>query len=226
MGVIPEADNQMLQWTKDVLGEAIASLNPPAKEQQGRGVGIYLLEVDAEPREHVAPRPRLQLGLKYLVTSWADSANEAHRILSQLFESAMQHPDFEIHAESPSTDLWQAFGVVPQPCLTLRTRAWKELEPKAVKLVRKVVLETVPGLPLQGVVLGPEAIPICDAVVELPALKLSTRTNQHGQFEFANVPVTKGPRNLLIRARGREMTFTIDDSSEQSALSINFEIKE
>src|SRR5258708_19755745 len=103
MGVIPEADNQMLQWTKDVLGEAIASLNPPAKEQQGRGVGIYLLEVAAEPREHVAPRPRLQLGLKYLVTSWADSANDPHRILTQLFKSAIHHPAFDIPANPPTT---------------------------------------------------------------------------------------------------------------------------
>src|SRR5258708_26502395 len=56
MGVIPEADNQMLQWTKEVLGEAIASLNPPAKEQQGRGFGIYLLEVAAEPRANTSLR--------------------------------------------------------------------------------------------------------------------------------------------------------------------------
>ena len=225
--MIEEADSQILQWTKDVLGETIASLNPSAEQQRAsRGVGIRLLEILPEPRDRATARTRLQLGLKYLVTSWAESATEAHRILGQLFEAAMQHPEFEIQPESPSAAFWQAFGVAPQPCLMLRTRAWKELETKPAKMVRKVVLDTVLGSALRGVVVGPEGIPICDASVELPLLNLSTRTDRRGEFEFENVPSSKTPRNLLIRARGREMTISIDDQTSQSPLSINFEMKE
>ncbi len=223
--MIAEADNQIVQWTKDVLGEGIAALVPPAKEQKGRGVGIYLLEVMPEPRQHVAVRPRLQASLKYLITCWDDSAVEAHRVLGELLEAAMQHPQYEICAESPAPALWTAFGIAPQPCLTLKTRAWKELETKPVKLVRKVVMETALGRPLYGVVLGPEAVPLCDAQVELPALRLATRTGTHGEFEFANVPVSGGLGNLLVSARGREMTFDMKDLTE-SPVSINFEMKE
>jgi hypothetical protein len=224
--LIAEADNQMLQWTKDVLGEAIASLNPPAKERQGRGVGIHLMEVVPEASERAAARPRLQLWLKYLITSWADSVGEAHHLLDQLFEAALQHPDFEVQAEMPSPASWQAFGVPPQPCLTLRTRAWKELTPKPVKLVRKTVFEKVLSRPLEGVVLGPEAIPIAEATVELPALHLSTRTDPYGQFRFANVPVGSGLRHLLVRAKGREMTVDLGTSAAPSPLAIQFEMEE
>lgn len=224
--MITEADNQMLQWTKDVLGEGIASLNPPARDMKGRGVGIHLLEVVPEPTPRTAARPRLQLWLKYLITSWADSAGEAHHLLDQLFEAAMQHPDFEIQAEMPGSSCWQAFGVPPQPCLTLRTRAWKELTPKPVKLVFKTVLEKVLSGPLEGVVLGPQAIPIAEAVVELPALNLSTRTDPYGQFRFANVPLGGGLSNLRVQAKGREMTVDLSDSAAYTPLAIQFEMEE
>lgn len=223
--MIAEVDNQILQWTKEVLGESIATLGPPAQTQKGRGVGVYLLDVMPEPREHLARRPRLQASLKYLITCWDESTSEAHRLLGELLESAMQHPEFEIVAEPPGAELWEAFGVAPQPCLTLRTRTWKELESRPVKLVRKAVFETVPGRPLQGVVLGPEAIPICDAVVELPGLHLWTRTGRHGEFEFPQVPAI-GLGNLRVRARGREMTVDLGSEAVPSPLSINFEMKE
>jgi hypothetical protein len=224
--LIAEADDRMLKWTQEVLGEAIASLNPPAKERQGRGIGIHLLEVVPEPTERATARPRLQLQLKYLITSWADSVGDAHHLLDQILEAAMQHPDFEIQTEMLTSSAWQAFGVQPQPCLTLRTRAWKELTPKPVKLVRKMVLQTVPGIPLLGVVLGPEAIPIAGAIVELPALNLSTRTNPNGRFRFANVPASGGLHNLLVRAKGREMNVDLGDSAATEPLAIQFELEE
>lgn len=224
--MITEADNQILEWTKAVLGEPIGILNPPASERQGRGVGIHLLEVTPETIERSATRPRLQLWLKYLITSWADSTAEAHHLLDQLFEAAMQHPEFEIQTELPGPAWWQAFGSVPQPSLALRTRAWKELAPKPVKLVRKSIVETVPGRPLEGVVIGPEDIPIADAAVELPALNLSTRTGPHGEFHFANVPVSSGLRTLRVRARGREMNVDLSKLSTSSTLSIHFQIEE
>ena len=223
--MIAEVDNQILQWTTEVLGESIATLGPPAQAQKGRGVGVYLLDVTPEPREHLTRRPRLQAWLRYLITCWDESGPEAHRLLGALLESAMQHPEFEIVTEPPSAEVWKAFGVAPQPCLTLRTRTWKELEPRPVKLVRRAVFETVPGRPLQGVVLGPEAIPICDAVVELPGLHLWTRTGRHGEFEFPQVPVT-GLGSLRVRARGREMTVDLGSEAVQSPLSINLEMKE
>jgi hypothetical protein len=224
--VISEADKQILEWSERAVGESIAVLVAPASEKQGRGVGIYLLDVEPEPREHAAFRPRLQVWLKYLITCWADSMADSHLLLGLLLEAGMQNPDYELVAEPPSPALWQALGVAPQPSLTLRTRAWKELESKPVRMVRKVVLETVPWRPLQGVVFGPEQIPLCDADVELPALHLSTRTDRNGQFEFVNVPVSGGLRSLTVRARDQEMTVSVQDAAAASPIAIQFEMKE
>ena len=227
--MITEADNQMLQWTKDVLGESIGSLTPPAKERQGRGVGIHLLDVVPEPRERGAPRPRLQLWLKYLMTCWADSAGEAHRMLGELFLAALQHPDLEVQSDVPSATMWQAFGVPPQPCLVVRSRVWQELPIKSVKLVRKTVIETVQVAPLHGVVIGMldklEA-PLSEAAVELPALGLSTRTDEEGHFHFPSVPLSIDLGGLLVRARGREMTQQLESFDRQLPLSVHFLMEE
>lgn len=223
--MIAEADSQILKWAKDVLGESIAVLGPPAREHKGRGVGIHLLEIAPQPREHAANRPRLQASLKYLVTSWADTQEEAHRILGQLLEAAMLQSEYEVHAEAIAPEVWSGFGLSPQACLVLRARIWKELEQKPKKLVRKMVLETVPGRPLQGVVLGPDDTPISDADVEFLRLNLSTKTDPYGRFEFANVPMQMGARGLRVRARGQEMTVDLSDADEQSPVSIHFELE-
>ena len=225
--MIAEADSQILQWTKEVLGESIAVLGPPANAQKGRGVGIHLLEVLPQPREHAAIRPRLQASLKYLVTSWATTQEEGHKLLGQLLEAAMLQSDYEVQAESLPSETWSAFGVYPQACLVLQARVWKELERKPAKLVRKLVLETVPGRPFRGVVVGPDEIPLSDADVEFLHLNLFTKTDPYGRFEFVNVPMQVGVRSLRVRARGQEMTIELkDEADEQSPVSIHFDLKE
>jgi len=221
---ISNTDSATLQWAADVLGETIASLGLPAVKPEGRGVGIHLLEMTAEPITRGTQRQRLQLSLKYLIAAWGDAISAAHDLLGKLLFGAMQEPDFEIEPETPGIQFWQAHSLPPQPCFVIRRRVWLELAPKPVKLVRKSIVESVPVQSLQGVVYGPGGIPLCDAVVRLPALNRSTRTGRHGEFNFETVP----PNNLgqlRVEAKGRELAIDLSAVAAPSPLAIHFEME-
>jgi hypothetical protein len=63
-----------------------------------------------------------------------------------------------------------------------------------------------------------------DARVELPALDLSTSTDAKGRFRFSSIPA--GPRQLRIRAKGREFSINTEQAeSEARPLVIHLQLE-
>jgi hypothetical protein len=63
---------------------------------------------------------------------------------------------------------------------------------------------------LEGVILGPEDVPISGASVELVDLETTTRTDSRGAFVFEAVPSEPPPRRLLVRVKGKETDIDLD----------------
>ena len=63
-------------------------------------------------------------------------------------------------------------------------------------------MQAGPSEALLGRVVGPGDVPIPGAVVELPTLKLSTRTDSRGCFRFPFVPALNTLGGLEVRAKG------------------------
>jgi hypothetical protein len=227
VSVFQEADARMIEWAHQALGEPIAALRPPAAGPTGRGVALHLLDVLPERPSHERTQTRFDAWLRYLVTVWADSPEQAHDLLGRLMFAALATPELKLDgAEPPGPAFWQAFGVPPQPCLLVQRRVSQEVPVKPAKLVRKSVFEAVPSVTLHGTVLGPEAIPIAGAWVSLPALDLLTNTDAHGRFRFPAVPALQGSRRLVVRAKGREQTLELTRQAAGSPLTIHFDLKE
>lgn len=224
MGLISEWDESMLEWTKQALGETNASLGPPAAKQ-GRGVGVHLLDVVADPPVPARNGQRRRLSLKYLITAGADHPARARNMLRKLLFAATQNPELEVELEMPSANFWRVHGVRPQPCMVLRRRAWKSRCPVTTKLVRKSAVRRVIFQSLQGVVYGPDGAPLADALVHLPSINRSTRTGRHGEFKFETVPAI-GVKELLVEARGREMLIDLTAVSVPWPLAIHFQLEE
>ena len=78
--MIEDADARLKEWVTSVAGELDVSLGFPKEARTGRAVNLYLLEMLQTPQPRGPKRPPLEVTLRYLVTSSADSPEEAHKI--------------------------------------------------------------------------------------------------------------------------------------------------
>jgi hypothetical protein len=223
--MIDQVDRRLREWTESVVEGVPFSLELPAGIQAESGVSFYLLElVENAPARMATPIP-LQLSLRYLVSTWAGAAEEAHRLLGELVFAAMENPEFEVELEPLDATTWVALGVAPRPSFFLRVPLRKERPQPPVKRVRApLVVQVTPVIHLHGVVLGPEDLPIPGAAVSIPALQVYTRTDTQGRFSFQTVPGGEGGSKLHVRARGRETSVTVtEETSREAPIVIRFD---
>ena len=76
---------------------------------------------------------------------------------------------------------------------------------------------------LEGVVLGPQELPVVGARVELPALRLSTRTDSKGGFRFSAVPAQPASKLLRVTAKGRELSVQTEADAGRQPMVIHFD---
>jgi hypothetical protein len=223
--MIEQIDRRLKEWAENTLNISGFSLKPPGDTPSGQGVSFYLLELIEAPPPRSVKRAPLQLSLCYLVTTWAEEPEEAHRLLGELAFAAMGSAEYEAEFKPVPAALWAALGVVPRPSFVLRVPCRRERPEPVVKRVHlPVVVKAMPMAGLQGVVLGPGDVPLVGATVELPALNLSTQADAKGRFRFAAVPGPSSTNRLRVRARGRELSVVVEDAvPEAEPLVIRFD---
>ncbi len=200
---------------KSVAGENVnVTLEfPPAGAAPQATVSVYLMEVLTTPamRRVRDPEP-LRLAARYLVTSWASEPEEAHRILGRLIFAAMTTPQNDVEVNAVPHSLWQAFGQPVRPSFVLRVPLVQERLVKPAPKVRKpIVLRHSPMRPFGGRVVGPGEIGIMDAMIEVPSLHLTTRTDAEGRFQFPAVPTDPPIQLLRVHAKGRGIDVSFAD---------------
>lgn len=206
-----EIDQLLKDWILSVCGEVQVAFTSPRREEEGEGVGLYLMELVNAPPGMGAGRPPLRITLRYLVTTWAGQPVKAHRRLGQLMFAAMENKECEVELEPPSAAVWQAFGVPPRPAFVMRVPLARQRIERRAPLVRKrLTIHPSPMRPLHGQVLGPGDVGIMGAEVTLPALNLAARTDYKGRFRFSAVPTKPPVTRLRVTARGREVPVAVN----------------
>lgn len=219
--MIETVDERLKDWVENVLDAVTVTLDPPGPPQAGRGVNLYLLELVESPPPSGTKRPPLQLSLRYLITTWADEPEEAHRLLGELVFAAMEVSEYEVELAPVLAATWMALGAIVQPSFMLRVPLRRERPEPEVDLVREpLVVQNVPISELRGTVLGPGDVPLMGALVELPLLQLRTRADSKGRFHFAAVPREFDTWRLRVKAKGREFQVTVRRGSEGEPLVI------
>jgi hypothetical protein len=222
--VIEEADGRLADWVGTVVQGAEVSFDVPAASASGRGVGLYLFEVVPEAAARNGPNPPLQASLRYLVTAWDESPQEAHTLLGNLLFAAMETPDLEVDAASIPISAWEAFGVAPRPSFVLRVPLRRERPDTTAPRVRgPLVVHAVAMVPMRGRVVGPGDVPLTGARVEVPSLNLSASTDRNGNFYFAGVPAEPSTVRLRVKARGKELALAVERPAADEPLLIRFE---
>jgi Pvc16 N-terminal domain len=223
--MIDETDRRLKDWVGSILEGVEVSLSSPNGHKPGKGIGLYLLELNPKPPFRNSRKPPLQFLVRYLVTAWADQAEDAHRLLGELAFAAMENTEFE----TDLSPVWQAFGVAPQPSFILGIPVQKVRPEAEAPLVRTpLVVNSSVVTSFHGVVLGPGDVPISDARVAIPGLQLETRTDYKGRFRFALVPIEPAKKTLQVRAKGRVRSLITEESHPDDAdpLLIRFNIVE
>jgi hypothetical protein len=226
--MIEEVDQRLKAWVGEVLAETPVFLAAPERSVERQGVHLYLLELGAAPPARSVRRVPLQFSICYLITASADTPERAHQLLGALVFAALEHPDFEVELTPVPLELWTALGVVPQPAFRLRLPVRRErAEPNLRRVHFPLVTHTAPNEALLGHVVGPGDVPIPGALVELPALKLSTRTDARGSFRFPLVPPRESMGRLEVRAKGEVLHVGMEAlTSEEGPLVIRMPLKE
>ena len=207
--MIDQLDNELASWVTRILGDVPTRFDMPTEQPEGRGVVLFLLSFSPTPPASSGPPIPLQVTLRYLVTTWAESPLEAHKLLGDLILAAMEEKEYELELEPVPGETWQAFHLPPQPAFVLRVLLRKPLPEPAAKYVTKVVLDPRPSVSVYGLVRGPKDIPIPSARIELRNSSRSTATDASGRFHFDNLPAGM-PTNLSVKAKGRVLDVTIE----------------
>ena len=215
--MIDQVDRRLEEWVVQTLGVPTCTLDPPTDDRPGQGVSLFLLELVERPvLRGGTGRPPLQLALRYLVTTWAEGPEEAHRLLGELAFAAMAMDGFAVDLEPVPTAIWTALEVKPRPSFILRVPLRKDMPEPTAKLVRQpLVVRPTPLVSLSGTLLGPGDVPLMRAAVEVPALDLATITDPDGHFAFGSVPAEAYPKTLRIRAKGLELDVPVEPPGQQ-----------
>jgi hypothetical protein len=215
--MIDAVDRELEAWVQGVVGDLPVALTLPdasAAAPGPSGVRCYLLELaDRAPLRQLQRAP-LQFDLRYLVTTWAPTAPEAHRLLGELVIAAMDAPDLVVDLRPLEAGTWRALGLVPQPSCILQLPVRKPRPtPETAFVTEPLSIRTVAVGPFQGVVLGPGGRPLAGAIVEIPGLQLATRTDASGRFHFSTVPTAEHPTSLTVRAKGHLTRVAVPERS-------------
>ncbi|MCP3104372.1 carboxypeptidase-like regulatory domain-containing protein [Myxococcus sp. K15C18031901] len=201
--MIDEVDQRLKAWVGRIAGGTPVFLGVPDRDSLERGVCLYLLELGPAPQARAGRRTPLQISVCYLVTAGAASPEAAHRLLGELVFAAMEEPDFEVDLTPVATSVWTGLRVAPRPAFRVRVPVRRERPGPVLQPVRlPVVAQAGPAEALLGCVVGPGDVPIPGALVELPALRLTTRTDDQGCFRFPRVPPVDALGRLEVRANG------------------------
>jgi len=212
---IADWDERLRNWAIGLLGDIDVSFEPPVSKPEGKGVSIYLYEV--RPEAALRNRaPPMVLSVRYLMSTWAQEPSQGHAMLADLMFAALEDPEMELDPGPFPVEAWASLGAPIRPSFILRLPLRRERDTPQPKLVRqRLVVQTAELRAIQGVVLGPQDIPIAGAQIEVPLLNLSTSTDSHGRFSFAPVPGGASPTNLRVIAKGRELTVAVRAASDE-----------
>jgi hypothetical protein len=226
--MIAEADRRLKQWAAALVSGADIRLAAPADAADQRIVSLHLLELVQSAPAQTSHRLPLQLLLRYLVTTWAEDPEDAHRMLSELVFAAMEHPDFEVEFDPLPAAMWAAFKATPRPSFLLRVPLRKERpEPRIGRVLKPVELRLARVTELAGVVVGPDELPLSEVRVELTTLRQATRTDAQGRFRFECVPAEPAAKPLRVQAKGKEFWFNLDhQAGERGPIVLHLDVME
>ena len=187
-----------------------------SNQPRGPILSLYCTSIE-EPEANPRFATEIRLSARFLATAWVGGdqpeVEESNELLGQLWlalERAPMEPDAEPLVEhalgSTPLELWRALGLPPRPSLWLIVTAAVQKPVRKAEPVQVRVFENLPPgsgfvgpnaegrATLSGQVVDGAGQPVRGALVTVLGLGRQTRTDQHGNFLFVDVPRDPVPR--------------------------------
>lgn len=164
-------------------------------------IQIRLLSVRPRPEARAIVRSDI-LSLDYLIAIRTSDPLEEHRLTAEIVFGLADQAEFEV-VDEPLGDACRNLGIAASSGLIVRGTLERVREARKVPLVRFPLDARVSDIAvIQGVVLGPEEMPVAGALVSIVGIDRFVRTGPDGRFRLVG-PAAGGER-VRVRARGVE----------------------
>ncbi|WP_316204473.1 carboxypeptidase-like regulatory domain-containing protein [Bradyrhizobium sp. SZCCHNS3051] len=202
---VDEATQALVGWIGRVVPHVAVSVRSARETEPRDGITVRLLQVTPRARPRTAASP-LELSLRYDVALQLGDPLAEQRAIGEIVFAALLAPDYQIDP-----------AVRDGSCLTLVTRLARMRDVKLAPTPRRLRADVEPARAFEGVVLGPGARPIADALVAIGGTAQRMHTDRVGRFRFTAVPGSADKLKLTVWAMGRCATI---DAAPGPAITI------
>lgn len=186
-----EATRNLCEWIASVVPDTPIDVRSPSDASPHNGIALRLLSV----RPLSAPRGQhltQNLQLCYLVSVTLADVLAEHRALGELVFALADRTDYQLLSQDAATALRREISFPPCAAIMLSINLQRQKQTARIPPVRRpLVVQTSPVAAVEGIVVGPEDVPLMDARVEAPALNLSSLTDFKGRFRLPAAPPTR-----------------------------------
>ncbi len=215
---IDDLEKQLRAWVKAVVGDTPTTWGAPAAPPTLPAVNLYLKDFEPAPAARGdKPGPR-QFKARYLITAWAAEPAAEHALLAELAFAALDLPDAEVDFGPLPDTLWSAFGLKPRPAFFVALPVRRQRPVRPIKRVLKPVVESGVLGWFEGLVVGPNDVPLSAVHVEVPGAGFTTRTDERGRFRFPRVPGDAIPQRVVVSCKGKRVAATVRTTDPQPAV--------
>ena len=200
-----------------------ARLGLPPDEAGDRGDELHVWPLALVPDPVTAPGPDvLRLRVHYLITS--DGSPAALALIDRALLVATADEHLGLVPDPLPAQAWAALRVRPRVAVVVEVPVHVRRPSERVVRVRGPLrVDGVPLGTLRGRVVGPGAIPVPGAVVRMPDIGVTARTDRDGAFALDGVPAA-GQVRLLVSARGAQRWVDVPaHSPDPHTLTLEFD---
>ena len=196
-----DVTREIVAWVQECLPELPVRILVSDDVERRPGITVQLANIAPLPGPRT-DRASFVLAIDYLISVQSKDPLAAHRAVGELVFAALQRPDLEICQASAIAAVGERQDNHALPGVLIRAKLARDRVFDQAPLVRRPpVVEAEGVVPLEGIVLGPNDIPVPDATVEITALGASVLTDGRGRFRFAAAPSGSKPVKLSARKR-------------------------
>ena len=194
--------NDVASWLKTVSGAQSLKWSLPTNDSTKSTLWCHLHSVEPESHGANAAQLNLNFRLRFIACPTSKKSAEQQEMLGKIAIAVQEEASAEWITQPLSPNPWLTTTHPQIASINFSMPAVWERKPKIAPLVNEAVIHQNSMHDIEGTVLGPNKKHMPYEVVRLPEYNLNTQCDNHGGFNFKNIPISIG-RSLTLEVRNK-----------------------